>query len=95
MKQNPLPEQSSAGRGRRFRCSVCGAEVLLIKAANGALRPRCCNKEMVLLKQPAQIYRCPICGSEVALLKGKSGNLHLICCNSPMRILSVKTPNVA
>lgn len=95
MKFDPMPEKSSARRGQRFRCSICGSEALVIRAANGELRPRCCNQDMVLLKQSAQIYRCPVCGSEVALISGKSANLRLMCCNSPMRVLRLRTPEVA
>ncbi|NQU08470.1 MAG: hypothetical protein HQ583_07910 [Candidatus Abyssubacteria bacterium] len=76
-------------RGQKYRCLVCGAETLVIRAGNGNLRPVCCNKPQVLLKKLTEIYRCPVCGSEVAVLLQQSDTMRLICCNTPMRALVV------
>ncbi|MBE0415049.1 MAG: hypothetical protein IBX36_00705 [Dehalococcoidia bacterium] len=34
--------------GKRFKCEVCGTEVLCVKAGEGSVV--CCDKEMVLQK---------------------------------------------
>ncbi|MBI5119074.1 hypothetical protein HZA56_21630 [Candidatus Poribacteria bacterium] len=78
-------------RGQTYRCSICGSELVVIKAANGELQPVCCNQPMIPLKQKTQMYRCPICGTEVAVLSSKSSSMRLICCNVPMRILVRQT----
>jgi desulfoferrodoxin-like iron-binding protein len=73
-------------RGLIFRCEVCGAEVLVLKAGGGTLDPHCCNQPM----KPARevlYYRCPVCGSEAVVLKGEARNLELICCNRPMDLI--------
>ena len=75
-------------RGQTYRCSVCGSETLVIRAGKGdKLRPVCCNKPMVRLKELTEMYRCPVCGSEVAVLRSKSESMRLVCCNVPMRAL--------
>jgi desulfoferrodoxin-like iron-binding protein len=81
--------------GQKYRCSVCGSEILVIRARNGSLAPRCCNEPMVLLKQTARMYRCSVCGSEVAVIQSRTNNLHLVCCNTPMSILRRKMSDIA
>ncbi len=77
--------------GQKYRCSICGAETLVIKSGKrGTLRPVCCNQPMVLMKRVTPLYRCPVCGSEVAVLNAKSDSLKLICCNVPMQVLGEK-----
>jgi desulfoferrodoxin-like iron-binding protein len=71
--------------GVTFRCSVCGAETIVIRTGNGALRPICCNQPMDRLEKRASMFRCPVCGSELAVIRVKTGGLRLICCNVPMR----------
>jgi desulfoferrodoxin-like iron-binding protein len=86
---------SSSRKGQRFRCMVCGAEALVIRAGDGQLHPKCCNQPMVLLKQIVRMYHCSVCGAEVAVIGLKSDNLHLVCCNIPMRSASARAPEVA
>jgi len=74
-------------RGQTYRCLVCGAETLVIKAGKGSIRPVCCNQPQVLLDKLTEMYRCPVCGAEVAALRRKSDNMRLVCCNTPMRAL--------
>ena len=76
--------------GQTYRCSVCGAETLVIRAIGGIFRPICCNQPMILLKEITKIYCCPVCGAEVAVLVAKSDSLRLVCCNAAMRILTEK-----
>ena len=75
-------------RGQVYRCPVCGAETLVIKAGKGTLRPVCCNEPQVLLEKLAEMYHCPVCGSEVAVLSHNSETLRLVCCNIPMRAIA-------
>ena len=72
-------------RGQTYRCLVCGAETLVIKAGKGNLKPVCCNQPQVLLKKLAKMYSCSVCGSEVAVLAHKSEKIRLVCCNTEMR----------
>lgn len=95
MNRNYQVEQKGARAGQKYRCKVCGSEILVIKAGNGSLAPRCCNESMVLLKQSACMYRCSTCGSEVAVIQSRSNNLRLVCCNTPMGILRRKTSEIA
>ncbi|MBI4831598.1 MAG: hypothetical protein HY801_08610 [Candidatus Lindowbacteria bacterium] len=78
-------------RGQTFRCSICGAELIVMRAGSGELQPICCNQPMVLLKRKTTMYRCPICGTEVAVLNSKMASMKLICCNVPMRVLATQT----
>lgn len=68
--------------GQRYRCSVCGAEVVVIRAASQALDPHCCNLPMEAMTV-VPVYRCEVCGSEVAVLRGGDA-LELVCCHQPM-----------
>lgn len=71
--------------GQVFRCSVCGAEVTVIRGARGAVfAPRCCNRAMVLLRRRTVGYRCPVCGSEVVVIRQGDGELRPRCCNREM-----------
>ena len=77
--------------GKIYRCSVCGAEVLVIRPGKESkLRPVCCNQPMMPMTRLAEMYRCPVCGAEVAILKSKSDSVRLVCCNVPMRLLNAK-----
>lgn len=69
--------------GQVYRCPVCGAEVLVIRAATAALAPYCCHTPMEAVRLAA-VYRCPVCGSEVAVLRGDGGEVGLVCCHVPM-----------
>ncbi|HSH69055.1 MAG TPA: hypothetical protein VK997_03990 [Deferrisomatales bacterium] len=70
--------------GRAYRCNLCGARVMVIRAATQALEPHCCNQPMEPLKPLHKLYRCAVCGSEVAVLSGDNGPLELICCHQLM-----------
>lgn len=68
--------------GQVYRCPVCGAEVVVIRALSGALDLHCCNTAMEPLGA-MPVYRCPVCGSEVTVLRGET-EVELVCCNRPM-----------
>ncbi len=70
--------------GQAYRCPVCGAEVSVIRAGAGALAPRCCNRQMVLLQRLHATYVCPVCGSEVIVIREGSTMPAPRCCNRPM-----------
>lgn len=70
--------------GQVYRCSVCGAEVTLIRPGGAAPVPYCCNRPMDCLADPAPIFRCPICGAEIAVIRQGDGNLTPYCCNRLM-----------
>jgi desulfoferrodoxin-like iron-binding protein len=78
----PTPQQNLVGQV--YHCLVCGAEVSVIRAGDGALAPRCCNRAMALLPQRHVLYVCPICGSEVMVLLQGPGDLAPRCCNRAM-----------
>jgi len=69
--------------GQVYRCPVCGAEVLVINAASGALDPYCCNVPMEPVRR-VPIFRCPVCGAEVAVLRQGETAPELACCGRPM-----------
>lgn len=71
--------------GRVYRCRLCGARVMVLRAASQALDPHCCNQPMEGMPALRKVYRCSVCGSEVAVLAGDSGPLELVCCHEPMR----------
>lgn len=81
--------------GRRYRCPVCGAEVLVVKASSQALDTHCCNTAMKPLYKLVDIYHCNQCGSEVAALRDSGGELELACCNAPMTKLPARVPEAA
>lgn len=70
--------------GQVYRCSVCGAELSVIKEGNGNLQPICCNKKMVKLKIINTVYVCSVCFSELMVIKGDAKSLQPICCNKKM-----------
>jgi len=72
--------------GQVYRCLVCGAEVSVVKAAEGELAPRCCNEPMGLLPQHHRSYFCPVCGAEVMAIRLGPGELAPRCCNQPMTL---------
>ena len=78
----PMTQQNLVGQV--FRCPVCGAEVSVIRGAQGALAPRCCNCAMLLLPQRHATYVCPLCGSQVMVIRTGTGELAPRCCNRPM-----------
>lgn len=80
--------------GQRYRCPVCGSEVLVIRAASQALDPHCCNRPMEP-RDRAPVLRCPVCGSEVAVLRGQAGALELFCCSRPMAPREAPIPEAA
>jgi hypothetical protein len=41
--------------GQVYACSGCGAMVMVTKGGIGVLEPRCCGKEMSLVKKPDEI----------------------------------------
>jgi len=72
--------------GQVYRCPVCGAEVSVIADGEGALAPRCCNRDMRLRPNRHDAYVCPVCGAEVMVLKESVGALTPFCCNEPMQV---------
>lgn len=70
--------------GQVYRCPVCGAELSVIKAGKGGLKPICCNKEMILLKRINTVYVCPVCFSELMVISGSDKKIKPICCNKKM-----------
>ena len=72
--------------GQIYICSVCGADLSIIKGGKGRLHPVCCNKEMLALKAINIIYVCPICFSEIMVIKKGKGTLEPLCCNKKMLI---------
>ena len=70
--------------GRTYRCDLCGAQVMVLRAASQALEPHCCNQPMAVLDPVVGVYHCKVCGIEVAVLRGQGGALDLICCHEPM-----------
>ena len=70
--------------GRMYRCELCGARVMVIRAGTQALEPHCCNQPMEAMEPLRKVYRCEICGSEVAVLSGGGDPLELICCHQTM-----------
>ena len=81
--------------GRVYRCNLCGARVMVIRAATGALEPHCCNQAMEALEPLRKVFRCGVCGSEVAVLSGDGGPLELVCCHQPMGELPAPVPEAA
>jgi desulfoferrodoxin-like iron-binding protein len=81
--------------GRVYHCLVCGAEVMVIKAASQALDPHCCNAAMQPLERVSAIYHCKVCGSEVAVLRGGGERLELVCCHQPMSLREAAIPEAA
>ena len=81
--------------GRVYRCPVCGAEVLVVKAASQALDAHCCNTAMKPVDKVVDIYHCKQCGSELAALRDSGGPLDLNCCNAPMTKLPARVPEAA
>ena len=70
--------------GQVYRCSVCGAELSVIKGGSGNLQPICCNKEMIRIQTINTVYVCSVCFSELMAIKGDAKNLQPICCNKRM-----------
>jgi desulfoferrodoxin-like iron-binding protein len=70
--------------GQVFRCPICGAEVSVIRSADGKLAPRCCNQPMELLSTHHESFRCPVCGAEIMVIRRGRGALTPRCCNEPM-----------
>ena len=70
--------------GHVYRCSVCGAEVSVVRPGYGGLAPRCCNTAMIRLPGRHETYRCPVCGAEVMVIRGGAGPLTPRCCNTDM-----------
>ncbi|GAB4266911.1 MAG: hypothetical protein Kow0092_20020 [Deferrisomatales bacterium] len=81
--------------GRTYRCPVCGAEVLVIRAGSQALDPWCCNQPMEPRAALVAVYRCPVCGAEVAVLRGGGGTLELVCCTRAMERRESPVPEAA
>ena len=81
---NPTNASLSNRLGAVYRCPVCGAEVLVIRADSGRLAPVCCNRPMVRLAARARIFYCPVCGAELAVIRDAGGELAPVCCNRPM-----------
>ena len=75
---------SAVALGRIYRCPVCGAKAIVIRASSAALDLHCCNVPMVTKGEPNDVYHCAVCGAEVAVLKEKGEGLDLVCCHVPM-----------
>ena len=80
--------------GQRYRCPVCGSEVLVIRAASQGLDLHCCNRPMEP-RDRSPVLRCPVCGSEVAVLRGAPESMELFCCNQPMVAREAPVPEAA
>lgn len=37
--------------GKAYRCSACGAIVMVTKGGLGLMEPKCCNKDMVIIEK--------------------------------------------
>ncbi len=70
--------------GQVYHCEVCGAEISVVKGADGELAPRCCNQPMALLPELHGAFFCPIRGSELMVINEDGGELVPRCCNRPM-----------
>lgn len=81
--------------GRTYRCKLCGARVMVIRAASQALDPHCCNQAMEAMEAVAAVYRCELCGSEVAVLSDRGGSLELVCCHQSMERRPSPIPEAA
>ncbi|HAG51862.1 MAG: hypothetical protein A2X87_05970 [Deltaproteobacteria bacterium GWC2_42_51] len=84
-----MPVKDKNILGQVYRCSICGAELSVIKGGRGQLKPICCNKEMAALETINSVYVCSVCHSEFMVIRG-GDNLEPICCNkkmSPVRSL--------
>ena len=73
-------------QGLVYRCSVCGAELVVLGTAMGEFRPRCCDRDMVRLARHARLYVCPVCGAEIAVIRTGTGVFVPRCCNTAMRL---------
>ena len=81
-----VPMKSLNIAGQVYYCPVCGAEVSVIRAAEGKLTPHCCNQPMLLKSKLNSIYRCPVCGAEVMVTFSDQGELTPRCCNRFMQL---------
>ena len=61
---------SNVALGRLYRSPVCGAELLVVKAASQALDAHCCNTAMKPTDKLVDIYHCKQCGSEKVEVTG-------------------------
>jgi len=80
----PKPQHNTTGQV--YRCLICGAEVSVVRNADGALEPHCCNQPMTLMPQRNPTYFCEVCGSEVMAIRTGPGHLTPHCCNQPMAL---------
>ncbi len=74
--------------GSVYRCTVCGAELSVIRSGEGRLAPVCCNVPMVRIGVLRDIYVCPVCGIEVMVVRKGGGSFEPICCSRPMVLKS-------
>ena len=70
--------------GQVMRCSVCGAEITVIRLGGGELAPHCCNKPMDSVEEVQEMFVCPVCGSQVARVRRGEGVMRIVCCNREM-----------
>lgn len=71
-----------------YRCSVCGAEVSVVKDSEGHLSPVCCDVPMEVTGRVSVVYHCPRCGSEVMVVMGEPRNLEPHCCDTKMLLVN-------
>jgi len=75
---------TGAPRGLVYRCPVCRAELVVLGYRMGRFAPRCCNVDMVPMRQRVVFYVCPVCGAEIAVLRRGGRNFAPRCCNTAM-----------
>ena len=71
--------------GSVYRCPVCGAELVVVRGAEGTLAPICCHVPMIREAARVRFFYCPLCGAELAVIRDAGGELAPRCCNEPMR----------
>lgn len=72
--------------GAVLRCSVCGAELSIIKDSSADLEPICCNTLMVAAARVNPVYYCTVCRAELMLITGDRARLEPRCCNRAMEL---------
>jgi len=76
-------------KGLVYFCSVCGAEITVVRAGDGYLSPRCCNIPMEFKGRVTTVFFCHCCGAEAMVLVAGAGNTVPVCCNTPMNRIDI------
>ena len=82
------PSTAAPGLGTVYVCSLCGAELAVIRGGKGAHKHYCCNVPMDLVDRINLLYVCPVCGSELMAINEVTENLAPICCTRPMGVVN-------